>query len=267
MRKLISIFLVVLLCMVTIVSYADNEVNTTNEITKQEELNGLQEQRSEVQNQIQQNEQQIDDINDELTDNMKKIAELDKSVQNMQESLNLLNNDIEKLEGEIQTTQQQLNKVTDEYNQKKGLLDARLVEMYKSGETRYLDVLLASSNLTELISNYYLISELAEYDTSLIDEVEKEKNQIEEVQLNLTSKQNNLNSQKQEQLKKQKVLENNKIIRESYANNLSEKEKKLQEDIDKYNKQIEDLQEHLNNQDKQYEKIIELLEEKLTERR
>ena len=52
MRKLISITLVISVCMVTFTSYASNEVNTTNEVTKSEELNTLQEQRNEVQTQI-----------------------------------------------------------------------------------------------------------------------------------------------------------------------------------------------------------------------
>ena len=248
MRKLISILLVILLFTVTTISYADNEVNnTTNEITKTEELNSLQEQRNQVQTQIDKSKQQIEEIDDELSENMKQISTLDEDIKKTQSTLDDLNINITKLQNEINQTQNQLNEATAKYNQQKELLETRLVEMYKAGDTQYLDVLLASSNIVEFISNYYLISELAEYDTNLLEEVEHEKNQIEQVQLNLTTKQNNFTTQKQEQLKMQKVLENSKFLRENYANNLTREEKKLQKKIDKYNKQVEEIENEIKN--------------------
>ena len=43
-----------------------------------------------------------------------------------------------------------------------------------SYDTSYLDVMLSSENLTDLISNYYLVSELATYDAELLEKIQKE---------------------------------------------------------------------------------------------
>lgn len=44
-----------------------------------------------------------------------------------------------------------------------------------AGETTYLDVLLASEDLTSLISNYYMVQQLAEADNQLLESIESEE--------------------------------------------------------------------------------------------
>lgn len=44
------------------------------------------------------------------------------------------------------------------------------------GEVDYLDILLNSNNLSEFLSSYYVITEIAEADKELLDDIsEKEK--------------------------------------------------------------------------------------------
>ena len=61
----------------------------------------------------------------------------------------------------------------------KKLLEARLIAVYESGDTQYLDVILSSASLDDFLSNYFLVTELATYDEQLLEEVETKKNIIE----------------------------------------------------------------------------------------
>ena len=79
----------------------------------------------------------------------------------------------------IKESQEKLTQNEEEYKKKQETLKQRLVVIYESGETSYLDVLLNSSSLTDFISNYYLVSELTEMDTQLMEGLEKQKNEIE----------------------------------------------------------------------------------------
>lgn len=230
MNKWISIILCSLLCMISFVSYASNDIDT------------LEEQRNEVQEQIEESEKQVDEINEELSENMKQISKLDSDIKESESSIKKLNEKITDLEEKLKTTQNELDEVTTNYNTQKDLLDQRLVAMYMAGDTQYLDVLLASSGIVDFISNYYLVTELVEYDTELLEEVEKEKNKIEDIKQDLSEQQNELNSQKQEQLRIQTILENNKLIRKSYVKKLSKEEQKLQKEIDEYYKQSEAIE-------------------------
>lgn len=237
MRKLISIILTVLLCMVSFISYASNDINNTNV-----ELNILQEERNEVQEQIEQSEELINEIDKELSKNMQQIAQLDIGIKEAEVTLKELSKQIIVLENKLKITQEQLNEVTINYNTQKELLDKRLVAMYMAGDTQYLDVLLASSGIIDFISNYYLVTELVEYDTKLLEVVEQEKTKMEELQRYLCNQQKDLNIQKQEQLKTRTVLENNKLIRENYVKKLNKEEQELQQKIDEYYKQIESIE-------------------------
>ena len=57
--------------------------------------------------------------------------------------------------------------------------------MYEAGDVSYLDVLLSSENITDLISNYYLLSEVTKCDQELLEEIQKQKRR------NRTSKKRN----------------------------------------------------------------------------
>ena len=241
MRKLISIMLVISICMVTLISYASNENDTENEIQ------GLQDEINEVQDQISENEEKIDDIDEQLSDNMKQLIKIDESIRNTQNTLNDLNKNIQDLETRISDNQKELDIATAEFNERKALLDKRLVAMYEAGDTRYLDVLVASADISDFISNYYLISEIVDYDTKLLDEVGYRKSEIEKQKQELTQIENELKDQKQTQIRTQQVLENNKVFRQNYANRLTKDEKKLQKEIDKYYEQIEKIENEIRS--------------------
>lgn len=49
-----------------------------------------------------------------------------------------------------------------------------------AGETTYLDVLLASEDLTSLISNYYLVQQLAQADNELLTSIENQEKTMQE---------------------------------------------------------------------------------------
>src|SRR5699024_2302695 len=94
-----------------------------------------------------------------------KIAELDTQVSELQ--------------AEISDIQADLEVAEKNYEKQKDLMEKRLVAIYESGDTNYIDVLLKSNDISEFLSNYYLITEITSIDKDLLDEVEKEKKEIE----------------------------------------------------------------------------------------
>ena len=107
-------------------------------------------------------------------------------------------------------------------NIKNGLLERRLVNTYKAGQTQYLDVLLSSEDIIDFISKYYYIGKMIEYDESLIDSVASEKKEVEETKEQLEKSRQNLKTCKDNQKKIEILLENAKVVRNSYINQLTE---------------------------------------------
>lgn len=120
-----------------------------------------------------------------------------------------------------------------------GLLEKRLLYAYKSGKTRYLDVLLSSKDIMDFISKYHLISEMIRYDETLLESITNQKNKITEINQQLESTKENLKAYKDEQKKAAISLENSKLIRNSYINKLNEDELKIKEELDMYQEELD----------------------------
>ena len=113
--------------------------------------------------------------------------------------------------------------------------------MYEAGETEYLDVILSSADISEFLSNYVLITEIASYDMQLLDEVSEKKQIIELAKKHLDDNLEQLKIMKTSQERSAKVLENSKLLRETYIAKLTEEEKTVQAKIDEYKLQFEEV--------------------------
>ena len=78
----------------------------------------------------------------------------------------------------MEEVENNLKKVEDAYNSQKKLLDNYLIAVQESDETEYLDVLLSSKSISEFLSSYFLISELASYEMDLLDDMQAKKDEI-----------------------------------------------------------------------------------------
>ena len=129
----------------------------------------------------------------------------------------------------------------------------RLVAMYKTGETSYLDFLLSSSSLSDFISSYYLISQVAEYDTKMLEQLQEHKEKIKAEKTKLENSKKELDNSKTTLASKQKALEVAKKNKEQQAEKLSKDEKKAQE-------KLEELQETNDDLDKEIKKAQAAIE-------
>lgn len=251
MRKVISALLIAIICSISIASYAENSTNenntidnnATNSITNEtsKDLSQLQEQQQELQNKMQEVGQDLNEVQDELTENLQQIQIIDEKIEQAQKDLEELTNKIEKITQNNKKLEQKLKVATQNYEKQKKLLEARLVAIYEAGETQYLDVILSSADLSEFLSNYVLVTEIASYDTQLLEEVEEKKQIIELAKQHLDENLAQLNIMKTSQEKNSKILQNTKILRENYTTKLSEQEKEVQAQIDEYKLQYEQV--------------------------
>ena len=106
-----------------------------------------------------------------------------------------------------------------------------------AGETSYLDFLLSSSNLVDLISNYYLVSEIADADTQLLEKIEKQKQEIEAAKKTLEESKASLTTSKASKQSVATQLQSAKNEKDKQVANLSAEEKELQSKIDEYKRE------------------------------
>ena len=217
----------------------------------------LEQKRIELKNKIDEAGKNLENINVELTENLEAINNLDKEIYEYEDQINEITSNLENIEGRINQTELDLENIQKRYDHQKELLEKRLVYAYEEGPTRYIDVLLNSKSVMDFISRYYLIAEILEYDKGLLEDISREKDEIEQIEQSLITSKNNLKIIRTEQKKMIIGLENAKVERNSYINKLTEQEKAIQAELDIYKAEldlvdVEILMNALENQEYQY---------------
>ena len=238
MRKVLCIVLILLICFITTFSYAENEnENSTTNLQTQD----LQTQRDELQNQLSEANGELDEVQSNLSENLQQVEKLDKKISSAESELEEQESKITELKESISKIETELNTVTEKYEKQTELFKKRLVEIYESGETQYLDILLKSRSLSDFLSSYYVITELAEIDNNLISELETKKKSMDISRQKLENEKQELATIIENQTRVARTLQNTKKMRESFIEKLSEDEKNLQAKIDEINTQYEEI--------------------------
>ena len=234
MRKVLCMILAFVICSFSVFSCVRAE-ETGNE------TGGLESQRDELQNQIDEASGELEDVQNELSENLQQVQKLDERIATSQQELDELNNKISELQKTTEEVESNLNEVQEKYDRQKELLDNSLIAIYESSDTKYLDVILSSKSISEFLSNYFLVTELASYEMDLLNEMEAKKEEIETSKKKLEENQKQLAEIKTNQTKTAKVLENTKTVRENFIAKLSDEEKEIQTKIDEYNTRFNEI--------------------------
>ena len=108
------------------------------------------------------------------------------------------------------------------------------VVLYEAGQTSYLEVLLTSKSITDFISKYYIMTEIAEADTNALKEIETARKQIEETKIKLEEEKKQVDEVKKEKTEKTNALIKAKNEKQAKVDSLSEEEKKIQSEREEY---------------------------------
>ena len=224
LKKLTYIILIFILLLVqTIGIYA----TTTSE---------LKEKQTDVNNQINQTKSEISNIKSQMSTTMNQVNNLLSEADTYQSEIDELEVKLVDLNNGISEKEKTIKEKEDKYAENKELLDKQLIAWYKTGNTTYLDVLLNAEGLTDFISKYYLISQLADYDLNLLNKIQTEKQELETQKAELDNQKAEIEATKTTIESKKnavKVIVNEK---NSLVSSLSNEEKELE-------KQLEELRE------------------------
>ena len=238
MRKNLCIVLILLICFVTTFTYAENE---TENSTTDSQAQDLQTQRDELKNQLSEANGELDEIQSSLSENLQQVEKLDEKISSAEQKLEEQESKITELKESISQIEIELNTVTEKYEKQRKLFEQRLVATYEAGETQYLDILLKSRSLSDFLSSYYIITELAELDNDLIKELEEKKKTIDLSRRKLENEKKELATIIENQTRVARTLQNTKTMRESFIEKLSDEEKTLQAKIDEINTQYQEV--------------------------
>ena len=198
-----------------------------------------------IQDKIDDTKNKIVDVEVKLSSSMQQIQSLNAEIAEYENEIADLDEKIDSVNAQIIETEEKLKKAEEEYNYQDELLKKRLVAMYEAGETTYLDVLLSSTSVSDFISRYYIVSEIAEGDRNLLDKMEKNKASIEEAKTLLEKNKEQIEALKKNKIDTANSLKDSKATKQSYVNQLNETEKSLNDDLEQFEQDKKNIQEEL----------------------
>ncbi len=223
MKKYVSKMLAVLIATLIVSNYNIVLAANTNTLKNEKESNNQE---------ITNAQSNLKEVQKEKSQTMSEVQELDSKITTYESKIEELEDKISGLNTDIASAEEQIKQAESDHEKNEALLAERLVLMYEDGNTSYLDFLLSSSGLTDFLSKFYMISELASYDTDLLEQISNKKQQIQEQKEKLEDNKNELATSKTEISKTQKDLESAKAEKNKQVAQLSGEEKEIQAKID-----------------------------------
>ena len=219
-----------LIAALLIVSILFAETYYTFAATKTE----LNNQSSTLDTKIAEKKEEIAEVESNLSAAMQEVQSLVAQISTYEQAISDLNEKITTVSTEIEQTENDIAQKEKETDEKQSLLNKRLIAIYESGNTSYLDMLLTSSDLSDFLSKYYLISEIAEYDTNLIMSLKEARAELEEAKNKLKANKQALELAKEEQVEKKDALQKIKAEKDSKVASLNSEEKALESELEEF---------------------------------
>lgn len=229
--KIIGIVLVIILLVSANISIA----------VSQTDINKQQSQQKENNNKINETKSKINEVQEIKDETLKEVETLNAQINEYQGQISSLEAQIDEANNKIKDSEKRLAKAEVDYQKQQTMLEQRMVAVYEAGETSYLDFLLTSQSLSDFISNYYLVSELTQYDTELLEKLQEQKNEIQNAKETLENSKNELTTAKASKQSVASQLQKTKSEKNAKVSQLSAEEQQLQSQIAELQKDNESI--------------------------
>ncbi|QRN86775.1 peptidoglycan DD-metalloendopeptidase family protein [Clostridia bacterium] len=205
-------------------------------------LDELQQAQEEVKNNINRYKNIINSTKSEINSVSSEMANLDQRIQAREKEISALEMAIAEKEAMISGLEEDLVMTELGYASRQQTLQNRLRAIYENKDVDYVEVLVDSTDMTDFLVRYELLSRLAGGDISLLDELDSQRRTLEEMKISLVEDQKSLEESRAELEASKNSLYTAKSDKVSLQNKLlSEKEvaQKALDEEQESNKEIE----------------------------
>lgn len=146
------------------------------------EKNKKKQEQMQIKNKINKEKSNISNTENEKKSVSMDIENLDAKIQVTSAKISTLESEIVRLNKDIAENQEKLEEAQVNLSENTDALRMRLREMYKRGNVNYLEVILNSKDIEELLRNNEIISSIARADRELIEFIQEQIDTIKETE-------------------------------------------------------------------------------------
>lgn len=192
-------------------------------------LDELQAKQNEIEQQKEETTAKLESLKADQTQQQEYKNTLDQQLYNVKQEKYVIEERISVLDAQIVEKQAAIEDKQTEIDANFEQLGQRLKAIYLAGETTTLEVLLHSSNATELMDNMEVVQSITEHDKKLIEELQTAISEIKDEKAGIEADRDEVASAKVELDQKQEeinalVEESNRVLEELNANIAQENE-------------------------------------------
>lgn len=188
-----------------------------------------------------------------------EIESLDAKIQVASAKISSLQGEISKLNADIDENQKKLEEAQVNLSENTDALRMRLREMYKRGNVNYLEVILNSRDIEELLRNNEIISSIAKADRELIEYIKEQIDTINDAKERLQIDRAKVSANKA-------AVENERATYQAAVNAKNEYMKVLESNLDLYKTEFEKAQANWESLDSEIARLQkEIAEQKKAE--
>ena len=161
---------------------------------------------------IQEQKNQLKDVNEKKSKTQEQEKEVTERIISKAKEVETIEASIKEQSAQIQSTHNEIDKKKEELKKKKGNLEIRLRTIYKKGSVGFVEVILNSKNVSELISNMSFMQKIYKSDKAAITSVKKDQAKLESIEQRLKEEEKTLSAKKQESIEAKESLEEERAV-------------------------------------------------------
>lgn len=248
-KKFLALCLAALMTVPTGALAKSSKSLTIEKNKKKQEQTQLNKKIKEQKTNISNTETEKKSVNGEIESLDAKIQVASAKISSLQGKISKLNADIDENQKKLEEAQVNLSENTD-------ALRMRLREMYKRGNVNYLEVILNSRDIEELLRNNEIISSIAKADRELIEYIKEQIDTINDAKERLQIDRAKVSANKA-------AVENERATYQAAVNAKNEYMKVLESNLDLYKAEFEKAQANWESLDSE----IARLQKKIAEQK
>ncbi len=208
----------------------------------QSDLDKLKEKKQSTEKQMKDVKSQIESLKRQTNDVNAQIEELDKQIETAARELDEVEKELSRLNAEIKKTVAELEEAEKNIKEKEGVFNDRLRVMYKKGNVGFLEVLLSSADIGDLLARREMIQAIVDHDVELIRYMKEQRDIINKKNMELKAQRSSVEITKSELENKKNNLEMASRAKELFMKDLEKDLKKAEAEYDKLNQLAKEIE-------------------------
>lgn len=227
---------------------------TGNIVFADAKLDSLKDKKKQIDEKVQNQESQIQGLNLQLDQVHQEIKDLDFKIMTSQDELDKINQQLLDLEESIAKNEENLAKAKEKLSSKEDDLNTRLREEYKNGSYVFLEIIMDSSSISDMLKRLDVVTNILNQDRELLQFTNKQiayirdtENKLKEQKIEYKEKlaaeerkKAELEENNKKKLEFMAVLQEDKVQAEAEYNEFVKLTQSLDAEIVKLEKELEE---------------------------